>query len=405
MTALSLVIIGAGHTAVRAALSAREAGHAGAITMIAGEGVDEPYERPPLSKWSGDPAPRPIVSAEQLAAAEIVRIPGMVTAVNAEERVVTLEDGRTIAYDKLLLATGARARRLDPAVAAGAPVHYLRDMADAAALRAAADSASSAIIIGGGFIGLELAASLRAMDIAVDVLEMEPRLLSRAITPEVACIVQDLHVGNGVQFHFGAQVSHITANTVVLENGSELSADLLIAGVGSIPDTALAQSAGLTVDNGIVVDAHLRTSDPNIFAAGDCCSFPLYGDTSRMTRLESWQTAGDQGALAGRNMAGDAPEAFGSVPWFWSNQYDHVLQVAGLAAPEAGIISRSYAADHHVSFSCNPDGTLACACGIAPGAKIAKDIRFSSKLIEAGARVDGASLGDPQIALKSLLQR
>lgn len=406
MTERPMTIIGAGHAAVRAALSLREAGHAGAITMIATEGADGPYERPPLSKWSPDLGVTsvPIVSDSVLADADIDLVTGTVKRIDAGDRTVTLSDERVIPYEQLLLATGARPRQLSIDGIPESRLLYLRDIADAKKIQSAANTARSAVIIGGGFIGLELAASLRGRGIDVHVLEVEQRLLSRAITADVAKIVQDLHVANGVALHFGAQIAGFTdPNTLVLKDGTEILADLIIVGVGSIPNTAIAEQAGLTVSNGIVVDAHLRTSDPHIFAAGDCCSFPLYGDPERMTRLESWKAAGDQGALVGQNMLSDTPKVFDDVPWFWSNQYDHVVQVAGLSPPDAEMVERHYGTDFHVSFSTLSDGTLASACGIGPSTKVAKDIRFSAKLIAAGTKIDTSSLADTKIGLKTLL--
>ena len=401
-----MVIIGAGHAGVRAALAIREAGYDGPVSLIAEEGSDLPYERPPLSKWSGDEvfAAIPVVPPGQLEDARIERIDGKVTGINATGKFVLLGDGTTRPYAKLLLATGAAARRLPDTLTGQSPVHYLRSLADAQRIRRAVAQSSSALIIGGGFIGLELAASLRSAGLIVQVLEAANTLLARAVSVEVSKIVHQLHVDHGVQFSFNARIVELAMSDglVRLDNDVQIKADMIIAGVGSVPVTELAESAGLDVSNGVSVDSQLRSSDPEIYAAGDCCSFPLYGADGQATRLESWQAAGDQGALAGLNMVTDTPDKYTSVPWFWSEQYDHVLQVAGLATPDMAFVQRSYGSTHHVTFGVNPDGTLGYACGIADGLKIAKDIRFAMKLIDKARPIDKEALANPETPLKTL---
>lgn len=401
-----MVIIGAGHAGVRAALAIREAGYDGPVSLIAEEGSELPYERPPLSKWTADEsnAPIPVVPTGQLKEARIERIDGKVSSINAREKFVLMSNGTTRSYVKLLLATGAAARRLPETLAGQSPVLYLRDLADAQRIRQMAAQSSSAVIIGGGFIGLELAASLRGAGLTVQVLEAANALLARAVSAEVARIVQQLHVQHGVQFVFNANIVEFSMldGHIRLDSDEQIKADMIIAGVGSVPATELAESAGLEVSNGVIVDSHLRSSNPDIYAAGDCCSFPLYGTDGPTTRLESWQAAGDQGALAGLNMVTDSPDSYTSVPWFWSEQYDHVLQVAGLPTPDMTFVQRAYGSTHHVTFGLNPDGSLGYACGIADGLKIAKDIRFAMKLIEKARPIDKDALANPDIALKSL---
>lgn len=408
-----MVVVGAGHAAVRAALSMRTAGYNGTITMIAEEGADAPYERPPLSKWSLENDTidfKPIVSIQQLDDSQITRRTARAISLDLTNKSLKLGDETTVQYDRLLLATGARARQLPDQICNGTKVHYLRDRNDASALKKASLSANRAVIIGGGFIGLEIAASLRANGISVHVVEMADRLLSRAISTPVANIVHQLHLQNDVTFSFGVAVRSLrdtgASMLVSLNNGDELETDLVIAGVGSEPETTLAATADLAIDNGIVVDSHMQTSVPDVFAAGDCCSFPLYGNPGNMMRLESWQAAGEQGELAGRNMVLDASsfETATLTPWFWSEQYDHVLQVAGLPLADLSTAERNYGADHHVSFGVAKNGQLAFACGIAPSTKIAKDIRFATKIIESAKQPGLSDLADTDITLKSLMR-
>lgn len=408
-----MVVVGAGHAAVRAALSMRTAGYNGTITMIAEEGADAPYERPPLSKWSLENDTidfKPIVSIQQLDDSQIARRTARAISLDLTSKSLKLGDETTVQYGRLLLATGARARQLPDQICNGAKVHYLRDRNDASALKKASLSANRAVIIGGGFIGLEIAASLRANGISVHVVEMADRLLSRAISTPVAKIVHQLHLQNDVTFSFGVAVRSLrdtgASMLVSLNNGDELETDLVIAGVGSEPETTLAATAELAIDNGIVVDAHMQTSVPDVFAAGDCCSFPMYGNPGNMMRLESWQAAGEQGELAGRNMVLEASsfETGTLTPWFWSEQYDHVLQVAGLPSVDLSTAERNYSADHHVSFGVAKNGQLAFACGIAPSTKVAKDIRFATKIIESTKQPSLSDLADTDITLKSLMR-
>lgn len=401
-----MAIIGAGHAAVRAAVSMRDAGYEGSITMVAEEGVSAPYERPPLSKWNDDGvAEKLILPGAQLNGLDVSRVSARVTSVDPGAHEVTLGDGQVVAYDRLLLATGASARRLDPALTGGADIFYLRDKSDAQNLRAKAKTARSAIIIGGGFIGLELAASLREMGLEVHVFEAAERLLSRAITAPVAQMVQDLHSAKGVSFHFNTKLSSVhKSGTITLVDGSNFSADLIVAGVGSEPNVLLAEQGGLSIANGIKVDTHLRTSDEDIFSAGDCCAFPLYGPDGTLTRLESWQAAGELGSLAGRNMVMSDQANCTLTPWFWSEQYDHVLQVSGLTDPQLERVERAYSKDHHISFGITSIGKLAYACGIAAGTKVAKDIRLTAKMIEADVTVKKTQLEDISIPLKTLLR-
>lgn len=401
-----IVIIGAGHAGVRAALAIRAAGFKAPVVMIADEGCELPYERPPLSKWSGEvqTMAKAIVPAEQLDDAQIQRITSKVMEVDSSSKRILLSDGMTHRYSKLLLATGARARRLPDALVGDSPIHYLRDTADANKIRRAAESVKHTVIVGGGFIGLELAASMRKVGVDVHVIEAADRLLSRAVSARVSQIVHQLHGDHDVRFSLGASIDEIsTPRGFVKINGSAvIKADMVIAGVGSEPDMDLARDAGLKTANGICVDYLLRSSDPDIFAAGDCCSFPLYGSGGPATRLESWQAAGDQGSLAGFNMVSGTPSSYMSVPWFWSEQYDHVLQVAGLPAPDMEFVERPYSDTHHVTFGINRDGSLGYACGIAPELKVAKDIRLAMKLIEKANPVDKHALADSETALKSL---
>jgi 3-phenylpropionate/trans-cinnamate dioxygenase ferredoxin reductase subunit len=399
-----MVIIGAGECGTRAALALRQAGYDGAVTLIGAE-PHAPYERPPLSKdaiTAAAPAPKAIGGAERLAEAGIDFRPSRsALGIDRTARRVLLE-GETIPYERLLLATGARPRPLPLPGADGPTVVTLRTLDDAARIRAALGPGRHLAVIGGGFIGLELAASARKLGAEVTVIEALPRLLTRGVPAEVAQVLYERHIAEGVSFHFGARLTAITAAGVVLVDDTVIRADLVVVGIGALPNTELAVAAGLAIDNGIAVDATLATSDPDIFAAGDCCSFPqpLYDD--RRVRLESWRSAQEQGTLAARNMLGSA-EPVSGVPWFWSDQHDLSLQIAGLAEGAVTHVHRALKDGAFVLFHLGPDGRLLAASGIGAGNAVAKDIRLAEMLIARRAHPDPAALADPVVNLKRLL--
>jgi 3-phenylpropionate/trans-cinnamate dioxygenase ferredoxin reductase subunit len=312
-------------------------------------------------------------------------------------------DGSALPYDKLLLATGASPRRL-PGVE-GERIVYLRTIEDAQRLRGALEPGRHIAIVGGGFIGLELAASARARGAEVTLVEALPRLLSRGVPERIAARIQARHLAGGVRLVFGDPIAAIESATVsarlTLASGMRIEADLVLIGIGAVPNVALAEAAGLTLTNGIAVDEQLATGDADIFAAGDCCSFPLAIYGGRRVRLESWRNAQDQGNLAASNMLG-AGEVGASVPWFWSDQYELTLQIAGLADEGALAVERELA-DGSILFHLSADGRLVAASGIGCGNAVAKDIRLAEMLIGRGARPDVAALGDPGVRLKGLL--
>lgn len=403
-----IAIIGAGECGARAALALREAGFDGDVTLIGAE-PHMPYERPPLSKAlmqdTAPPAPKTIATAERLSAARIAfRAGEAVAAIDRDTKRLRLAEGGTLAYDKLLLATGSAPRRL-PGVE-GQGVAYLRTFDDALAIRSRLVAGARIAIIGGGFIGLELAASACRRGVAVTLIEALPRLLARGVPESLASRIEAEHRANGVELIFadpiaGAQYGE-AGTRVALASGRTVDADLTIVGIGAAPVTGLAAAAGLAIDNGIAVDATLQTGDPDIYAAGDCCSYPLSIYGGRRVRLESWRNAQDQGSLAARNLLG-ADEPITSVPWFWSDQYDLTLQIAGLVDEGAETVVRELADGAVVHFHLGADGRLVAASGIGQGNAVARDIRLAEMLIARAARPDPAALGDAGVKLKGLL--
>lgn len=400
-----MLIIGAGESGVRAALALREAGFDGAVTLVGAE-RHAPYERPPMSKElmlaAEELPPKTIATLERLASAEIVFQPARVAeAIERATKQVRLAGGDALPYDRLLLATGASPRRLNVPGADGGHVVYLRTHDDALRIRSRFRPGASVAIVGGGFIGLELAAAARQRDAEVTVIEALPRLLTRGVPEEIATRLAARHAAAGVRLLFGQGVSAIDAEGVALADGGAVRAETIIVGIGAAPETRLAAGAGLDIDNGVKVDAWLRTSDPDIFAAGDCCSFPLALYGGRRVRLESWRSAQELGGLAARNMLG-ADEPISAVPWFWSDQYELTLQMAGLA-DEGETVVRRESPDALVLFHLKQDGRLVAASGIGVGNAVARDIRVAEMLIGRQARPDAAALADAGVKLKGLL--
>jgi 3-phenylpropionate/trans-cinnamate dioxygenase ferredoxin reductase subunit len=399
-----IVIIGAGEAGTRAAIALRTEGHTGPLTLVGAE-AHAPYERPPLSKATivepGEPHLPAIADAADLDQKGVECLGGVsALKIDSPVREVALSDGRRLTYDKLVLATGARPRKLNVAGAEYAP--ELRSFEDALALRPRFVPGRNIAIVGGGFIGLELAASATALGCKVSVIEAAPRILSRAVPAEIAARVETRHRQAGVSFLIGVGIATLDKRAIVLTDGRIVPADCIVAGVGAMPETALAAAAGLRIENGIAVDGGLRTSDPAIYAVGDCASFthPLYDE--RRVRLESWRNALDQGNYVAKSILGQGG-AYQAVPWFWSDQYDLCLQIAGIADGAAQSIARDLGEGSLMLFHLAPDGRLLAASAFGPLGKIAREVRLAEMLIARRAYPGAADLASPAVRLKSLL--
>ncbi|KQT53840.1 MULTISPECIES: NAD(P)/FAD-dependent oxidoreductase [unclassified Aureimonas] len=404
-----MVVVGAGECGLRAAIGLRERGSTAPVTLIGAE-LHLPYERPPLSKDAmaidGGPEPKAVASRDMLEEQGVSLIAGAeVVAIDRSAKAVRLSTGGLIPYDKLLLATGARPRRLPMAEGLSACV-YLRTFDDARAIRAHLTRGVRVAVIGGGFIGLELAASARRLGCPVTVVESLPRLLMRAVPADIAEVIEREHRDRGVDILTGMTIEAIeeteTGLRIALAGGRTVEADLCIVGIGAVPNVELAEGAGLATSNGIAVDAELRTSDPDIFAAGDCCSFPLDLYGGRRLRLEAWRNAQEQGALAAANMLG-GHEGHDAVPWFWSDQYDLGLQIAGLCDEGRHVVRRDLGEGSFILFHLAEDGRLVAASGIGPGTAVARDIRLAEMLIARRSRPVPQDLAAPHVKLKALL--
>lgn len=331
-----VVIVGAGQGGLQAAASLRQEGFKGPITLI-GDEPGLPYQRPPLSKAymkDGDETRLALKPRSFFETAEVDYRPATIVAgIDRQAGAVLLDGGKALPFDHLILATGARNIR-PPMPGIDLPgVHMLRGLGDAALLREAMADTSRAVVIGGGFIGLEFAAVAAAAGIAVTVVEAADRLMSRAVTPPISQRFLDFHRDAGVDVRLGALGRSISgtarAEGVDLADGTHVPCDLVLVAVGVRPNVEIAAAAGLAVGDGITVDGHLRSSDPRIFAIGDCASFPLGGIA---TRLESVQAAADHARHVARiiTLGADQP-AYDALPWFWSDQGPLKLQIAGLS--------------------------------------------------------------------------
>lgn len=325
-----------------------------------------------------------------------------VVGIDREVGSVRLRSGARHDYDQLALATGSRPRRFDPALGGDLPgVETLRDIGDSDRIRAGLRSASRVLIVGGGYIGLEVAACARTMGREVMVAEAAPRLLARVAGEDIAARIAALHESRGVRFRLGAslrRIGHEADGSLRAEfaESAPVPADLVIVGIGAIPETEIAKATGLAIEGGIRVDQFCRTSDPRVFAAGDCTSFPLGGER---VRLESVQNAVGQGEAAAKCMLGeDAP--YQPVPWFWSDQYDAHLQIAGLSTGHDRAVTRSVPDTDSMSVWYYRDNRLLAVDAIDD----ARAYMVGKRLIERGLSPDPTTIANPDTNLKSLLR-
>ncbi|WP_316200517.1 MULTISPECIES: NAD(P)/FAD-dependent oxidoreductase [unclassified Bradyrhizobium] len=400
-----VVIVGAGHAGFQLATSLRQAGFADPIHLINDES-HLPYQRPPLSKayLKGTGGPETLMFRPQKFYADqtIDLVYDRAVAVQRDQRRVLLASGRTLDYGHLVFATGARNRLLDIPNANLPAVRYLRILDDSEALRGLLADAKRAVVIGAGFIGLEFAATARIKGLEVDVLELGARVMARAVTAEISDYFQKQHAEAGVRIHLGVQATSIKADGnnvtgVSLSDGRHIPADLVVVGVGVLPNVELAAEAGLQVASGIVVDEYLLTSDPHISAIGDCALFvsQRFGGT---LRLESVQNATDHARCVAARLTGDV-KPYDGQPWFWSDQGNDKLQIAGLTTGYDQVVLRGDPAQKAFSAFCYKEGRLV---GIE-SVNRAGDHMFGRKLLAAGGTLDAAKAADPSFDLKSAL--
>lgn len=398
-----VVIIGAGQAGAAAAAKLRALGYASDITLI-GEETSPPYQRPPLSKayLLGEmELERLFLRAPTFWEEQKVtlHLGARVTGIDTGARTVAF-DGKTITYDDLILTTGSRPRELPAAVGGRLQgVFTVRTLADVDRMAPAFRAGANALIVGGGYIGLEAAAVAAKLGLNVTLIEAAPRILQRVAAPETSDYFRKLHGDHGVTILEGVGLDRLLGEGHVtgarLADGRELPADLVIVGIGILPNSDLAEAAGLAIENGIRTDSHGRTSDPHVWSAGDCASFPYQGGR---IRLESVGNAIDQAEIVAANIAGAAKD-YEAKPWFWSDQYDVKLQIAGLNTGYDQIVTRPgdggavsywyYQGDRLLAVDAMNDG---------------RAYMIGKRLIEAGKSPDKAVIADPAADLKALLK-
>ncbi|WP_041802587.1 NAD(P)/FAD-dependent oxidoreductase [Rhodopseudomonas palustris] len=400
-----VLIVGAGHAGFQVAVSLRQAKFAGRIVLINDE-KHLPYQRPPLSKayLKGEGAPDSLMFRPEKFFTEqnIELVSDRVVSIDRAARKLLLGSGNSLDYGHLVLATGARNRLLDVPNATLEDVLYLRTMDESELVRQRMPLRKHAVVIGAGFIGLEFAATARSKGLEVDVLELAPRVMSRAVTPEISAYFHDRHTAAGIRIHYGVRATEIEATDgkvsgVSLSDGRRIEADLVVVGVGVIPNVELAAAAELPTASGVIVNEQLLTADPNVSAIGDCALFASerFGE---LMRLESVQNATDQARCVAARLTGDA-KTYDGYPWFWSDQGDDKLQIAGLTAGFDQVVVRGSVAERSFSAFCYKDGKL---IGIESVNRAADHV-FGRKMLPTGRSITPEQAVDLSFDLKKAL--
>jgi 3-phenylpropionate/trans-cinnamate dioxygenase ferredoxin reductase component len=406
-----VVVAGAGYAAGEMAVRLRQGGYAGPITMVGAES-HLPYHRPPLSKTflSGEAAAdalllRPAAAYEKLNIGFVANT--RIGAIARAAHQVQLSDGTTLPYEKLVLATGGRARTLNCPGSDLDGLYTLRTIGDVDQIRGNLGPGKQLVIIGGGYIGLEVAAVAHKHGVQVTVVEAAPRVLARVAGMEISAFYEKAHRDAGVVIITGASVEEITASAddptrlggVTLADGTILAADFVVAGVGLIPNTELAEEAGLKVENGIWVDEYCRTEDPAILAIGDCSNHPC-AFLGRRVRLESVPNALEQARVAADTINGKLLP-YAAVPWFWSDQYDLKLQAVGLADGHDQVVLRGTMEARSFLVFYLRQGVLIAADAVnKPG-----EFMVAKRLVGAAVSAEAGKLSDPGMSLKDLLPK
>jgi 3-phenylpropionate/trans-cinnamate dioxygenase ferredoxin reductase component len=400
-----VIIIGAGHAGFQVASSLRQSGFKDRICLINDE-PHLPYQRPPLSKayLKGSGGPDSLMFRPQKFYTDqtIEQIAGHATAIDRAAHKLMLASGAALDYGHLVLATGARNRLLDIPNANLEDVRYLRTLDESEALRQRIASGQRVVVIGAGFIGLEFAATARAKGLEVDVVELASRVMARAVTAEISDFFQERHTAAGIRIHLGVQATSIESDGaevtgVSLSDGRHVPADLVVVGVGVLPNVELAAEAGLPVASGIIVNEQLLTADPDISAIGDCALFASQRFGGSL-RLESVQNATDQARCVAARLTGDA-KAYDGLPWFWSDQGDDKLQIAGLTTGYDQVVVRGDREARSFSAFCYKQGQLV---GIESVNRAADHV-FGRKILGLNRSIEAEKAADLSFDLKSAL--
>ena len=400
------VVIGASQAGGWVAKTLRNEGFEGSVILI-GEEPYLPYERPPLSK--GALAGEATLESTYFWAPEEyddldidVRVNTRVTKIDRGKKQVILYNGDVLKFDRLAITTGARVRVLPIEGSNLDGIFYLRTMADTKAIRATLKEGTKALIVGGGWIGLECASTLKQLNCEVTIIEAAERLCGRAVTPKISDWMFHFHTNRGIKIKLNTTLNSFTGESYLsmanLTNGETINVDMAIIGIGVIPNVQLAEDAGLEVDNGIVVDTKTQTSDPNIFAAGDVTNHPneILG---RQIRLESWENAQNQGIVAGKALL-DLAEPYAEIPWFWSDQFDTNIQMIGLPENWDSTVTRGEPkSDEFTTFYLRNNQIIGAISINAP-----RDLRFAKRLMQAKKHLSINDLANTEVKLQSLLK-
>jgi p-cumate 2,3-dioxygenase ferredoxin reductase subunit len=391
-----IVIVGAGQAGTTVALAVRRLGFEGQVTLV-GEETHLPYERPQLSKDMLLDPTREIRSIKPAAEFEdkaiVLRLGQRVATVDDDRSVVVLEDGIALTYDRLVIATGARARRLDDCFPASAPVLPLRTVEDAIALRGQLKANASLVILGGGVIGLEVAAAACRRDCKVTVLEAGAQLMARSVDATIGRFLHEFHTAAGVDIRYGATVSACDhTGRLSLSDGTQLDADCVLLGVGVEPNVAAFESLGITDTHGVCVDAYGRTARPRIYATGDVAS-QRYAGTQ--TRIETWANAQNHALAVAANVLGGAVR-YDDAPWFWSDQGALNLQVVGNARAGRAVLRGEHASEAFSVFHLDDAHHLIGAVTV----NVPRDMAMARRWVAQGAHLDPHKLSDPSIPLR-----
>ena len=398
------VIVGAAQAGGWGAKTLRDQGFTGRVIVV-GEEPYPPHERPPLSKdvllGVKPPESTYIWPPEKLLGQNIeLRTGARVDRIDRAAKRVELAGGEALAYDKLLIATGSRVRRLNADGAQLPGVHYLRSIDDTLAIKRDLGPETRLVVVGAGWIGLETAAAARKHGAHVTVIEVANQVCNRALPKGLADYLQERHTGHGVEFRLNTTVKSFKGGSrvegAVLSDGTELPASIVVIGIGVVPNVELAQAAGLEVDNGIVTDASGRTSDPAVFAAGDVTSHPNEF-MGRRVRLESWANAQNQAIAAGKAMLGKT-EPYNEIPWFWSDQYNLNVQLLGIPhKSDKSVVRGDKAKDQFLEFFLYEGKIEAVAAINSP-----RDLRFAKRLMQINKPIDPQRLADTAVTLQDL---
>lgn len=402
----TFAIIGTGQAGGWTAKTLRDEGFDGRVVLI-GEENYPPYERPPLSKevLLGDAAPESTYLWPEgtLEGQDIeFKLGTRVSRIDRSSKTLEFDGGETLGYDRLMIATGTRVRRLDIPGADLGGVHYLRAIPETLAIRKDIAAGGRVMVVGGGWIGLEVAAAARKQGAEVTVIEAADRLCGRALTPDLSEYLLQAHLGHGVDIRCNTGIERLEGDgrvsRAVLGDGTALDIGTCVIGIGILPNDELASAAGLDVDNGIVVDEFCRSSDPDIFSAGDVTNHPnpLLG---RRIRLESWENAQNQAICAAKSML-DNGAPYSEIPWFWSDQYDMNIQLVGLPVGWDETVTRGDPASGAFMVFYLKDGKIDGASAINNG----RDIRMAKRMMAGGIAPSPADLADESIKLQKLLK-